>query len=392
MSGSPYLRLADKVSLKRLEKPCLYHAGTDELYELTEDAFALLLLCDGTRAADEVGLPEELLSTCREEGLLEELPEPRPRPLSVGVNPTPSLRYLVLEVTSRCNLRCRHCYQGEAGTRDLELRTVLRVLDEFGEMGGLRLAVSGGEPLLYPFFSDLNRAFAERPYRRVLITNGLFLKRFDPAELNFEEVQFSLDGLEEGHDFLRGEGTFRRTLEQLRRALGAGLQVSVATVIHRRNLGELPRLGELLREMGAWAWTLEYPVVEGRLQEEPGLLPALEEAAPLLGLGWGESLHEGVPGYACGPHLATVLPSGTLVKCDYYPQLSGGEVREGLRRAWGALPRMTQEGICEGCEVLPECGGGCRYRAEKMGGRGAPDPVACLRMGRTPPPEGSPAF
>jgi len=382
MSGSPYLRLADKVNLKRLEKPCLYHAGTDELYELTEEAFDLLLLCDGTRTASRLSLPGELFSYCLEEGLLEETASPRPRKLEVGTNSLPSLRYLVLEVTSRCNLRCLHCYLGDAGKEDLDLGAALSVLEEFGSMGGLRLAVSGGEPLLYPFFHQLNRALEGKPYRRVLITNGTLMGELRPSTLNFEEVQFSLDGLEEGHDFLRGAGTFRRTLAAMRDAAAAGLQVSAATVIHRRNLDELPRLGELLREMGAWSWTLEYPVPEGRLRENPGLLPELEEAAGLLELGWGEGMHEGVAQYACGPHLATVLPSGMLVKCDYYPQVSGGEVGEGLRRAWKALPKMGQEGICQGCELLPECGGGCRYRAELLRGKGGPDPVACLRRGK----------
>ncbi len=377
-----YLRLADAAHLKRLERPCLYHAGNDELYELTEEALSLLLRCDGTRSAAELSLPRELLDTCLDEGLLLRLPEPRPRPLMVGVNSTPSLRYLMLEVTSRCNLRCLHCYLGDPVGDDLDLDAALGILDEFGDMGGLRLAVTGGEPLLYPRFEELNRALTDRPYRRVLITNGTLLSRLDPACLNFEEVQVSLDGMEEGHDFLRGGGTFKRTVEQLRRAAAAGLQVSVATVIHRHNLDELPRLGELLREMGVWAWTLEYPVAEGRLRENPVLVPSLEEAAPLLGLGWGDSLHEGAPGYACGPHLATVLPSGELVKCDYYPQVSGGQAGEGLRRAWEALPKMRQEGICAGCGLLPECGGGCRYRAEVMRGEGGPDPVACLRMGR----------
>ena len=92
---------------------------------------------------------------CLAEGVLLEgaaaspylLPRPAPRP---------SLRYLELLVTDRCNLRCRHCYLGDAPGRDLPLPVLERVAREFEGMQGLRLLISGGEPLLHPDFWAFN--------------------------------------------------------------------------------------------------------------------------------------------------------------------------------------------------------------------------------------------
>ena len=382
-----YLALGERVFLKRLEEPCAYAAGTDDLYELSPEALELLRRCDGSRLAEELAPDPGFLSFCLEEGVLEALRAPAPpgsRDVSVGENSRPSLRYLMLEVTDRCNLRCLHCYLGDAGTTDLDLDAAGGVLEEFGRMGGLRLMVTGGEPLLYPHFDELNRSLEGRPYRRVLLTNGTLLRDADYRALNFDEVQFSLDGLEGGHDFLRGRGGFRRTVRAVEDALGAGLQVSVATVLHARNLGEVEELGRRLEGMGVSSWTLEFPVPEGRLRERPELMPGLDPAVPMMGLEWGSGVHEGAAGQACGAHLACVLPSGRLVKCDYYPDICGGGVAGGLRRAWEALPRMAVEGECAGCEELAECGGGCRYRALLLAGEGGPDPVMCRRRGRDP--------
>jgi radical SAM protein with 4Fe4S-binding SPASM domain len=382
--GKRYLRLGESFFLKELEGPCVYDIREDELYELSTEAFALLALCDGTRTAAELNPEDHFLSYCLEEGVLEALHEPRQRAVAVGRNEVPSLRYLMVEVTDRCNLRCRHCYLGDAGSADLEWDTVRHILDDFDELGGLRLMITGGEPLLYPYFESLNRELAGRSFRRVLITNGTLAGDLDMGGLNFQEIQLSVDGLERGHDLLRGKGSYRKVMEALDRVLDSGIDASVATVIHAGNLDELERLGEALLDMGVTSWTLEYPVEWGRMKENRALMPEPEAAAPYFEMEWGWGAHESAPGYACGAHLANVEPGGHLVKCGYYRGAGGGPAAGdgGLRRAWLELPKMRMEGTCLQCEVLEECGGGCRFRAELMAGGGGPDPLMCSRMGR----------
>ncbi len=376
-----YPLLKAGVFLKQLEKPCVYNTRSDELYELSPEAMVFLSRCDGSRELADLRPEEEFLAYCLEEGLLELLPRPHPTRVAVGINELPSLRYLMVEVTERCNLRCRHCFLGEAGTRDLDPEVLIRLLDDLDDLGGLRLLVTGGEPLLYPHFRRLNLALEGRSFRSVLITNGTLLKASDAPSLNFQEIQFSLDGLEEGHDLLRGRGTFRRTVESLTWALEAGMDVSVATVIHRGNLHELESLGAMLEDLGVASWTLEYPVAWGRMAENRELMPDVAEAAPLFDLEWGSGPHRGEGGYACGAHLAAVDPCARLVKCGYFRGLSGGSVAGGLRSAWRALPKMRLEGACVSCPSLPECGGGCRFRAELLDGPGGRDLLMCARQG-----------
>lgn len=381
-----FLRLHDDFHLKILEKPCVYNRRTDELYELSPAAFRFLERCDGSSAAEEMQPREDFLRYCLDEGVLEILPRPRLREVRVGRNEIPSLRYLMVEITDRCNLRCLHCYLGEAGETELPPWKLERTVEDFERMGGLRFMVTGGEPLLHRRFDEINDLLHDRSFRSILITNGTVLEKERLDGLNFHEIQFSIDGLEEGHDLLRGRGTFRKAWENMVKSLEAGFDVSVATVIHRANLGELPRMADYLQSLGVKAWSLEFPVPAGRLLENRRLMPSLQEALPLLELEWGEGPHhEGSGEYACGAHMACLTPEGRLVKCGYYRDVAGGEIEVGLRGAWRALPKLGLEGICPRCEDLAACGGGCRFRAEAMRGPGGPDPVACARRGRITP-------
>ena len=70
------------------------------------------------------------------------------------------------------------------------------------------------------------------------------------------------------------------------------------------------------------------------------------------------------------------------MKCGYYREISGGSLDKGLRQAWRDLPKMRLEGECAACELLADCGGGCRYRAQTTTGASGPDPLMCARMGR----------
>lgn len=373
--------LAPSLMLTRMEAPSLYDTSSDELYELTEEAFELLRRCDGSYTLEELALPSELLDYCVKEGLLDIDLHPRARQITLFRNEVPSLRYLMVEITDRCNLRCRHCYLGDAGKRDMDAGLFHDAACAFAEMGGLRLIVTGGEPLLHPDFERFNAEVAGLPCRAVLATNGTLLEPGLAGKLNFREVQISLDGTHASHDDLRGDGSFEKALEGCEAVREAGLDLSIATVIHSRNLRDLQELEAVVRELGAVAWALDIPVEAGRLAANPGFLPDLNEAVPYLDLSFGAGVHEQRGGSGCGTHLACVDVGGSLLKCGYYRELSGGPALPNLRRAWRSVPLTGIPPACSDCEFVADCCGGCRYRAERLGGQGSRDLVRCLQFG-----------
>jgi radical SAM protein with 4Fe4S-binding SPASM domain len=370
--------LSESAVLKWLETPSIYHVAKDELYELDTDSFGFMKSC-----ASEGGCfskDSAFIDYCVEEGLLTKEPSAVKRPLLVKA-PLPSLRYLELQITDACNLHCRHCYIGDSASHELSLMQIRKVLSEFENMQGLRVMITGGEPLLHRNFEAINEMLPDYSIRKVLFTNGMILRKEALKILKVDEIQISIDGLEAAHDALRGNGTFRHALDAVMNSLDAGFNVSISTMVHRRNLGDFDEMEQMFKRMGIKEWTVDVPCTSGRLKENAEFLIAPEEGGKYLGYGYGGGIHSSGTGYGCGLHLMSVLADGNIAKCTFYGDRTVGTVDQGLRSSWQRIqPILLSDLSCE-CEFIEACRGGCRYRAELIDGPRGRDLFRCSLYG-----------
>jgi len=374
-----YLGLSPRCSTKSLEQNYIYHIVEDELFEVNEEGFQFLLKCNGMNLTSYLAPDPGFLDFCLREDLLCVMPVAKQIVIRKGCSPVPSLRYLEWLVTSRCNLSCSHCYLGDSGSEDFPPDLIRTLLDQFSDMQGLRILVSGGEPTLYRHFGLLNEVIADYPVRSVLLTNGLLLDDKLVSELRFHEVQISLDGMEHGHDALRGKGTFKKVVKAMESVRRSGLDLSVATMIHRQNLEEWDDMNRLVKDIGAREWGVDYPCFKGRWQLSADRAVDAEHAATKMSYGFGGSYHGTSPGWTCGHHLAAVLPSGNVCRCGLYSQQLLGSVTEGLEQSWLRVSHTPiSQTNCSGCTHADTCGGGCRFRA---GGPMDRDDVMCRFYG-----------
>ncbi len=373
------LLLTPRCAIKSLEEHYLYHVAHDELYEVNAEAFEMLIRCDGEHAVTRLQPDPAFLSVAVDEDLLEFRSKSRPRKLCLGRSPVPSLRYLEWLVTYRCNLSCAHCYLGDTSHTDFPADLIGPLLEQFSHMQGMRILVSGGEPTLYPHFHTLNDTLPDFPVRAVLLSNGQTLSTGLARKLRFHEVQISLDGLEQGHEMIRGTGTFVKAMRAMYKLVDVGLDLSVATMVHRGNLGEFDELRDLITGLGAREWSIDYPCVAGRWASHPDLAVSFEDAARCMSYGFGGSYHGTSPGWTCGRHLAAVLPSGEVCRCGLYPNKRCGSVQDGLAQAWANVEHIPINSTqCRDCEHADTCGGGCRFRAGNSVDR---DEVMCRLHG-----------
>lgn len=166
----------------------------------------------------------------------------RARQLAAGVRVPP---FLILSVTSRCNLRCTGCYAGVAGVvsdsparQGLDLAAWRRVVAEAAALGVMAFIVAGGEPFLLPGLVNLFREFPDRLF--LVFTNGTALKPEDSAalrKLSNTVVMVSLEGDRALTDRRRGDGTFDRALACLDRLQEAGVLTGIAVTIEPGNVG-----------------------------------------------------------------------------------------------------------------------------------------------------------
>jgi len=376
-----YLALSTDCFLKRLENPCVYNITTDELYETNEEAFEFLELCDGSHRIAELKYEEEFVEWCLNEGLLKLTSKGSQRHFILEAAPCPSLRYLELQITARCNLKCLHCYLGEARKIDMPVNTILAGLEEFEKMQGLRLLISGGEPLLHPDFWIINGLLPQFGFRSILMTNGTLVDRQTAEKLNVHEVQISLDGLEHSHDIVRGRGTYKKAINAIKELRRQGKDVSVATMVHAYNLNDFPKLKKLFAEMGIKEWNVDVPSIAGKMAENKELQVPYHEAAPLLEHSFGGGLYTSAPGYACGAHLCTVMPDGDVAKCGFFSEYPAGNIRDGLGNCWERITHIALHELECRCSFIEECRGGCRYRAKLEKDIYSPDPVQCYFRG-----------
>jgi radical SAM protein with 4Fe4S-binding SPASM domain len=375
--------LAEECVLKWLEVPSIYDIKSDELYEVDEAAFEFLKACaaaEGCEARDRDG---GFIGYAVDEGIIKPEPVHVERP-PVEKSPEPSLRYLELQITTACNLSCGHCYLGAPDKAELSLAEIASVLDQFGKMQGLRILITGGEPLLHSRFADVNDLLPGYAFRKVLLTNGMLLRRESIKSLKVDEVQVSIDGLEAGHEALRGRGTFSRAISALEVALDAGLDVSVSTMVHAMNLSEFDGMERLFRMMGVKDWSVDVPCTEGNMKDNVRFALPPEVGGSYLGYGFGEGLHGGDEGFGCGLHLAAVTARGKVSKCLFYGSSPVGDLNEGLGICWSRVkPIRLDELECD-CALRDECRGGCRYRAGLFGNSLGKDLCRCAAYGIQP--------
>jgi len=176
----------------------------------------------------------------------------------------PRFNSLFLFVTSRCNSLCRTCFYFDQlnSPDDLSFDEIRRISETAPRFR--KLWISGGEPFLREGLAEIIGVFARNNgIRNVnLPTNGLLGERIfrEVGEIRrlapetSIDLNFSLDGLANTHDVIRGvPNNFGRTVETLKEAAerwrgDKRLRVNVATVITRTNYREILQLGLKLAE------------------------------------------------------------------------------------------------------------------------------------------------
>lgn len=188
----------------------------------------------------------------------------------------------LLEVTERCNLRCRYCFaQGGEGDREPSLEALKdAVRDIVRQCGSPLLQLSGGEPTLRDDLPELTRFAKEAGCIYVqLNTNGIrlaqepgYVKKLADAGLDIVFLQF--DGTrDEIYETLRGAPLLEIKKEAIRicgeNRLGVTL---VPTVVRGVNDGDLGGIISLARELSPAVRGVHFQPVSyfGRYPGNPG--------------------------------------------------------------------------------------------------------------------------
>lgn len=185
---------------------------------------------------------------------------------------------LIFFVTSRCNLRCSHCFYwrelNAASEKELSIDEIRKIASSLKHP--VSLSLTGGEPFLRRDLKEIIEAFRKGCGTREIgiATNGTLEAStvetvssiLDEGLLSNLSVQVSLDGLEKTHDAIRGiKGSFEKAMSTLKalkkfRKRYPNFYLKTALSIQKRNLAEIKEFIEYLLPLNI---PLRFNIVRG---------------------------------------------------------------------------------------------------------------------------------
>lgn len=160
-----------------------------------------------------------------------------------------------LDITNRCNLRCKHCCVSAGENDDLSTEKLLEIIDKVLAVKPTALVISGGEPLIREDFEEItNKIRMSFGQRLSLMTNGCFINDYMAEFIkdNYDDISISLDGVdEETCSFIRGEGTFEQSLNGIKRLKKVGFEnISASMLLTNKTIDKKDVFIRMCKDMG----------------------------------------------------------------------------------------------------------------------------------------------
>lgn len=309
-------------------------------------------------------------------------------------------RFLALhfELTGKCNLRCRHCYNIDylnSNNNDLTTEQVKMIIDKSIKLGCKDIGFSGGEPFARNDIIDIIEYCKNYPIH--ILTNGLLITNDIIDKLNsidnlLIEFRISLDGLE-SHSFLRNV-QYEKTLNVIQKLLKNDYVVTVNTMITDKNIDELLTMYNLLKSMGVDRWRLDFvfnsgnasenalkltntkkmfnvlrKLIKNYIKEMPELILDINKVFRSSFLYGYEPFEYTLDSKPCEYQGSlTVRPNGNISFCPSMNTTFGNILSEDIsqiieKNEWKKFSNIKVKDLddkCKTCEYMKYCGGGCR--------------------------------
>ncbi len=293
---------------------------------------------------------------------------------------------VVWNITGKCNLRCKHCYE-DAGVLSKGLPTELtrdekiKLMEEIVKTNIPTFAFAGGEPLMDPVFWELAKIGKEAGLYMSINTNGTMITKKVAEklkEIGFAYYGVSLDGAYPYvHDEFRGvKGAFEKALTGIKNLIEVGEadKVCISFTVARENAilkNQIPEMIKLRDQLGIRKVVLYNYIPCGRAGFENDLTceereklfdlfykdlqsgrETLLSTAPQFGryckqmyeLGYGEytvighfasgntkklkNLVELIGGCGAGRAYIAIQPDGRITPCVFMPDVYIGDMKE----------------------------------------------------------------
>jgi MoaA/NifB/PqqE/SkfB family radical SAM enzyme len=274
--------------------------------------------------------------------------------------------FIPWQLNAECNLRCLHCCE-QAGAGMADQMTKDEALDFCRQVVELKvpyMAISGGEPMLCPYFFDVCEFIRANHISLKVETNGEFIDEQSArrlAELKLRSVQVSLDGATaRTHSKLRPGGNWEKAIEACKLLVKHGVTTEIVFVPVKFNIHETAEVVDLAYSLGVYGFYTGKTMRIGRAaQNWDSLCPGDEEYERFYEvLREKQALYEGKMKVYCYPHdvidelkyrlespsadLLT-LPNGKVKLINSLPFICGDLKKQSLIQVWEGYKKAWRE-------------------------------------------------
>lgn len=151
-------------------------------------------------------------------------------------------RTLYICTTLQCNLSCLHCSVSASpdksdALRVHELKLLIPNSQVFPNIS--RIDITGGEPFLHPSLCEIVE-YIRKLFPKIelsITSNGTIFRKevISTIEHSVDYINISLDGRQNDHEYLRGQGTFNKTKSNIKKFVSTKMLVRVNTLITKFN-------------------------------------------------------------------------------------------------------------------------------------------------------------
>jgi len=165
------------------------------------------------------------------------------RPCKMNVDK--NSKKVVFELTTYCNLDCRHCIYSISNkpysSNFLSRKEAYSLIDKISKKKIYKLVLTGGEPTLHPDFIDISKYAISKIPKVSLCTNGVILNKSlenKVVNLNFSTYTISIDShIDKIHDKIRGKkGALQKTLGFIKKLKSKNKNISIHIALHPENV------------------------------------------------------------------------------------------------------------------------------------------------------------
>jgi radical SAM protein with 4Fe4S-binding SPASM domain len=182
---------------------------------------------------------------------------------------------ILWEITSSCNLKCKHClyyFSASKVEKDLSVNEIFKIIDKIKEDKSINaIWISGGEPLLRDNLLRVINKISSCNIKPSLSTNGTLISAEFAVQLHnngVDYVHLSIDGVTpEVHDSLRGvPGAFDAVMNAVDYLNNAGISVGATFIVTEESINSVAEMIRLAvsKKIKVLSFYLVAPIGRGR--------------------------------------------------------------------------------------------------------------------------------